>query len=110
MAAKPSRKGVQDIRTVAGRSTSPGSTHKRYLRLCTLEMERSRREQERRVAQERADVAKSRVDQLESEIFEILQTIETPSVSAVHAEAIDTTADHVTHSYGARAPRKEATS
>ncbi len=108
MTPKPSRRGVQDIRTVAGRVTSPGDAHKRYLRLCTLEMERSRREQERRVAQQRADVARSRIVQLESEIVEILQTIETPSASAVHAEASAASLDHITHTYGARSPRKEA--
>ena len=75
MAPSSRRKGIQDIRTIAGRPTTPGSNHRVYMRLATLEMERMRREQEYRVAAERAEAALNRVNKLQSEIRSIASMI-----------------------------------
>lgn len=73
------RRGLQDIRTSAGRPTSPGSNQRIYMRLCTLEMERARRAQEYRIASERAAVAKSRVDRLQAEIEDLIGMLGGPA-------------------------------
>ena len=66
------KRGVQDIRTMAGRVGHGGQRHKAYLRLCTLEMERVRREQEYTSASARAKTARARMDMLDSEISALL--------------------------------------
>lgn len=73
------RRGIQDIRTYAGRATAPGSNHKKYVRLSTLELERTRRQHEYDTAQARADIAKERVAKLEAEIAEIMGAVAGPS-------------------------------
>lgn len=94
------RPSLQDIRTNAGRVTAPGSKQRLYLRLCTLEMERHRREQEFNFASERAEAAKRRVDRLQSEIDEITEQI-CPARTTPIAEVAAEVTGFVEHRYGA---------
>ncbi len=86
MAPPSRRRGIQDIRTMAGRPSTPGSNHRAYMRLATLEMERMRREQEYRVAAERADAALNRVNKLQSEIRDIAAMIFRDSAKAKNSD------------------------
>jgi len=49
--------------------------HQTYMRLCCLEMERFRREQEKAAAMVRANKCESRCAQIEAEVRELLSTI-----------------------------------
>ncbi|MEM7621575.1 MAG: hypothetical protein AAF235_00040 [Planctomycetota bacterium] len=98
------RKGVQDIKSHAGRPTSPGAEHRLYIRLSTLEMERSRREQEFEGASARAELARSRVVRLEQEIQELVAKISERyrvAPAAAVTERIESDAQHMHHTYGA---------
>ncbi|MEM1072581.1 MAG: hypothetical protein AAGH71_07155 [Planctomycetota bacterium] len=97
------RRGAQDIKSYAGRDTSPGSEHKKFIRLSTLEMERVRRRHEYDAAKARADLALARVRALEEEIDEIIAAVhgrsqrEERPTSVVHEEHVE-----VKHTYGVR--------
>jgi len=98
------RRGVQDIKSHAGRPTSPGAQHRLYIRLSTLEMERSRREQEYETARARAELARSRVARLEEEIRELVTQISGRHLAPAHAaRPVDEPAEpsSVHHTYGA---------
>jgi hypothetical protein len=79
------RRTLQDIKTLAGRKTTPGDNQAAYLRMCTLEMERRRRSHEYKLAADRAEVAKRRVDQLTEQIRELMQSVST----SVGLETVD---------------------
>ena len=100
MPPKIARRSLQDIKTVAGRMTAPGSRQRLYLRLCTLEMERQRREQEYTFASQRAEAAKRRVDRLQAEIDEIAEQI-APERRAPLTEVAPEVGGFVEHRYGA---------
>lgn len=72
-------RGLQEMRTSAGAigtaSNAATMPHKLHMRLCSLEMERYRREQERRVAMERADKCEARCRAIESEVRTLLAAI-----------------------------------
>jgi len=73
------RRGLQDIRTNAGRVTAPGNNQRAYMRLCTLEMERQRRQHEHAIAAQQAATAKERLDKLEREMAELTTFIQRDS-------------------------------
>lgn len=98
----PSRRGVQDIRTYAGRATAPGSKHRTYVRLSTLEMERTRRQHEYETAQARADIARERVQKLETEINELVASLNGDVVPAKPAQMVDPKPGSVSHAYGVK--------
>ncbi|MEM7629575.1 MAG: hypothetical protein AAF995_01000 [Planctomycetota bacterium] len=75
MTAERARRGLQDIRTLAGRPSGPGQQQRLFMRLCTLEIERARQAEGKRVAAQRAQVAAERLDKLDTEITEILEQI-----------------------------------
>ncbi|MEO0512556.1 MAG: hypothetical protein AAF108_06620 [Planctomycetota bacterium] len=107
------RKGLQDIKTSAGRVTSPGPTYKPYIRLSVLEMERVRRNQEAEIFQAKADAARSRVDRLDSEIAEIVRNIASPhATNRDHAQGSDTLHEPglvaIKHAYGVTRSKKAA--
>lgn len=106
----PARKGLQDIKTHAGRPTAPGSNHRTYIRLSTLEMERMRRQQEFEAAQARADAARSRVERLDAEIAELIALIARATGTRGPAPKAEQPppAGAIAHSYGARAPIRQA--
>jgi hypothetical protein len=70
-------KGLQERKTTAtfmgGGNVLP---HKLHMRLCALEMERHRRDQERRVALERARKCHERCEAIETEVRAILEVIQ----------------------------------
>lgn len=69
-------KGLQEMRTNADTSALvSGLPHKLHMRLCCLEMERHRRDQERRVAMERANKCQARCEQIEQEVRRLLEAI-----------------------------------
>lgn len=108
MQQRTTRRGLQDIRTVAGRATSPGAKQRDYLRLCTLEMERARREQEYTVAHDRAEAAKRRVDRLQTEINEMIAKIGGPPAAKAEPVIADESIV-LEHKYGGglRSPAKK---
>jgi hypothetical protein len=68
-------RGVQEIRTAAARSGAQAPTHSLHMRLCVLEMERHRRDQERMVALTRAAKCQARCEQIEQEVQSLLAQI-----------------------------------
>jgi hypothetical protein len=98
----PSRRGVQDIRTYAGRATAPGSTHRTYIRLSTLEMERTRRQHEFDTAQARADLAWERVRKLEAEIAELIASLGGRVNAVKPAQMVDPKPGSLNHAYGVK--------
>jgi hypothetical protein len=79
-------KGLQDMRTSAAYlSGKPGEVeaHKLHMRLCVLEMERHRRDQERRVALERAAKCEARCRVLDQEVRSLLALMARPEPPVV---------------------------
>ena len=103
----PARRGIQDIRTYAGRSTAPGASHKNYIRLSTLEMERTRRQHEYEAAQARADIAKERVAKLEAEIAQIVGSLG-GSRPIKPQQMIEPTRGALDHAYGVSRVKRAA--
>lgn len=69
-------RGIRDIRTNASASGFVEALpHKLHMRLCSLEMERYRRDQERKVALQRAAKCEERCRQIEGEVRAIMDTI-----------------------------------
>lgn len=78
-------KGLQDMRTTAAAVSGKGpgvAPHKLHMRLCALEMERFRRDQERRVALERAAKCEARCRALEAEVHQLMEVIRRGSAEA----------------------------
>lgn len=75
-AAKTTIKGSTDIRTWTGKSASSRELkYKMHMRLCCLEMEKHRREQERKAAMDRVNRCDSRVAQIDAEVESLLALI-----------------------------------
>lgn len=71
-----SRPGMGSSRPSAvSRSREDDPAHKTYMRLSALEMERYRREQDRRVALKRAELCRKRCEEIEIEIQNLLESI-----------------------------------
>jgi len=69
-------KRLSDLRTAVVRSGNGAKfPHQTYMRLCCLEMERFRREQERAAAMGRADKCTARCRQIEVEVRQLLVSI-----------------------------------
>ncbi len=71
---RPSR-GLGDLRTLTGRSDVQIPAYKAYLRISFLELERARRMQEIRTARARFDIIEGRFREIDTEIAEILGTL-----------------------------------
>lgn len=74
-------KGLQDMRTSASYLSGKAGeveAHKLHMRLCVLEMERHRRDQERRVALERAAKCEARCRVLDEEVRALLKLMHRP--------------------------------
>ena len=87
MAPTHSRRGLQDIRTMAGRVSSPGGKQRLFMRLATLELERVRREQEYQVASQRARLALERVQKLQGEIDQLIAASGRARIASTDADA-----------------------
>lgn len=83
---RPSR-GLSDLRTLTGRSDTPISAHKAYLRISFLELERARRMQEARTCRDRCDVIRDRFREIDAEIANIRASLNgaAPRAQAVQA-------------------------
>jgi hypothetical protein len=83
---RPSR-GLNDLRTLAGRSDTQIPAHKAYLRISFLELERARRMQEIRTARARFDTIEGRFREIDAEISDILGSLNgsSPPARAVAA-------------------------
>ncbi len=71
---RPSR-GLSDLRTLTGRSDVQIPAYKAYLRISFLELERTRRMQEARTARARFDTIEGRFREIDTEIAEILGSL-----------------------------------
>ena len=71
---RPSR-GLNELRTLTGRSDTQIPAHKAYLRISFLELERARRMQEIRTARARFDVIEGRFREIDTEIAGILGSL-----------------------------------
>ena len=69
-------KGVQDIRTHAGKIDHQSHPHMAYMRMGCLEMEKARKEKERVSAQRRIDVINQRLAEIEREKADIQQILD----------------------------------
>lgn len=68
-------RGVGDIKTRSGGNAAENLPHKLHMRLCALEMERYRRDQERQVALARAANCQARCEEIEAEVHKLQQAI-----------------------------------
>jgi len=68
----PSR-GVRDIRTFSGRVDQVALPYRAYMRISCLEMERSRRDQEKSSAMDRVGILNGRIREIEAEKDALLQ-------------------------------------
>ena len=66
-------KGVEALRTLAGRADHAAEPHRGYLRLACLEMERSRRGQERKSAMDRVRSIDDRFQEIDVEQSTLLR-------------------------------------
>jgi hypothetical protein len=80
-------RGLADLRTLTGRSDTQIPAHKAYLRISFLELERARRTQELRAAGSRLDIIQMRFREIDSEIADILASLNgtTPRAHALDA-------------------------
>ncbi len=79
-------RGLADLRTLTGRSDTQVPAHKAYLRISFLELERARRNLEARAAGGRLDIIQMRFREINSEIAEILASL---NGTAPRARALD---------------------
>ena len=68
---KVSIRGVQDIRTHAGKIDHVSHPHMAYMRISCLEMEKARKNKEKNVAQARIDTINRRLMEIEREKADI---------------------------------------
>ena len=74
---KPKLRGLHEIRTSTGPARGEANLPQIYMRLCALEMERHRREHERRAALERMRVCDERCAEIDAERQILLTTMAT---------------------------------
>ena len=68
-------KGVEALRTLSGRADHAAEPHRGYLRLACLEMERSRRGQERKSAMDRVRSIDDRFQEIDVEQATLLRCL-----------------------------------
>lgn len=78
---------IRDIRTAAGVTTSSASKHTAFMKLGSLELERSRNERQREVALRQAETCRRRCEQLQREINGILASIDHREVKPAARQA-----------------------
>jgi len=69
------RRGLRDIRTLAGRSDQLALPYRAYMQITCLEMERVRRNQEKRSASQRIAIIDARLQEVEAEKAVLLQSV-----------------------------------
>lgn len=73
-------RGVQNIKTLSGRSDDGTIPYKAYMKLCILEMEKFRRGKEKESAMERVQKVDQRFQDIEAERQEIIIALETKGI------------------------------
>ena len=96
-------RGLQSIRTLSGNENRAPHPHKAYMRIACLEMERSRREEERSSAMVRVGNIDARFNDIDAEKEAILASLaqqghKRPSICP--APRIETAPDPQTHGPG----------
>jgi hypothetical protein len=71
-------KGLNNIRTLSGRVDQVSLPYRSYMQITCLEMEKARRDMERKSASQRIAVIDARLDQIEKAKQELLQVLATP--------------------------------
>ena len=69
------RRGLRDIRTLAGRSDQLALPYRAYMQISCLEMEKARRNQEKRSASQRIAIIDARLQEVEAEKAVLLQSV-----------------------------------
>lgn len=72
---KSNIRGIQEIRTLSGRTDTVAETYRIYMRLTCLEMEKARRAKERTSASHRVSSIDSRFKDIEAEKTELLKML-----------------------------------
>jgi len=89
-------RGVQDIRTIAGRADQEALPYKIYMRVCCLEMEEFRRNKERESALQRVRNIDARIQEIKAEKTSLMQSLnERPSNQPVAVQ--DSSSRSVSH-------------
>jgi hypothetical protein len=71
-------KGLNNIRTLSGRVDQVSLPYRSYMQITCLEMEKARRDMERKSASRRIAVIDARLDEIEKAKQELLQAVATP--------------------------------
>lgn len=81
-------KGLQEMRTNTDAAISTALPHKLHMKLCCLEMERHRRDLERKVAMERANKCQARCEVIDLEVRRLLDVINKQSAAQAELKPI----------------------
>jgi len=84
--ATPTR-GLNNLRTLSGRVDSGALAYRTYMQITCLEMEKARRDAERRAASQRVAHIDARLQEIEASKAELLQRVSGGAVSARKAPA-----------------------
>ena len=71
-------KGLTNIRTLSGRVDQVSLPYRSYMQITCLEMEKARRDMERKSASRRIALIDARLDEIEKAKQELLQAVATP--------------------------------
>lgn len=82
-------RGVQNIKTLSGRSDDGTIPYKAYMKLCILEMEKFRRGKEKESAMERVQKIDQRFQDIEAERQEIITALETKGIRRQHLPGLE---------------------
>jgi hypothetical protein len=75
-------KGLNNIRTLSGRVDQLSLPYRSYMQITCLEMEKARRNMERKSASQRIAQLDARLDEIEKSKQELLQAVATPGQGA----------------------------
>lgn len=84
--ATPTR-GLSNLRTMSGRVDSSSLSYRSYMQITCLEMEKSRRDAERRAASERVAHIDARLREIEASKAELLQRVSGDAMSGAAVSA-----------------------
>lgn len=73
-------KGLNHIRTLSGRVDQHSLPYRRYMQITCLEMEKARRDMERKSASQRIALIDARLDEIEKVKQQLLQAVATPGL------------------------------
>ena len=69
------RRGLRDLRTLSGRADRLALPYRAYMQISCLEMEKARRNQEKRSASQRIAIIDARLQEVEAEKAVLLQSV-----------------------------------